>query len=428
MFDMLFFVILQRSQQLPKSVQSSTVCPRPSFAVQTGLDVTVESAISMAQSSSATLLEMIVYGNNGDYDQSAAGYTDNADYATDYVGSSGTAPALDTSSYYNIPSVVFNVTFPAINPALYPGGQEALLVDMKAQISQSASVDVDYIYLAAYNATIAEPYPPSPPMPQSPPPPFSPPPRPPPAAGRHLLQGPHDSRHLLQAPARPLPPSPPPPHPPPPPPPATLTTAAKLLVIVWFPPGNEIGTGQTSLQSFVTTLQYPALVFPSFNTEGLTVEDIVVLGDDLDVSSAYVLSFDTSGFDSVYYNDYYNYEDDSIAHLTELERSNTPASVWVIGGAYVQILEYSSFFDDGVMAYDLVDGFVSVTSTTYRLCSIPSSMQEYLQESWTEYTNDEYSNVEIDVTQGVTQLKCRPETIRGVDSFKAGNLSEVSHW
>ena len=146
-----------------------------------------------------------------------------------------------------------------------------------------------------------------------------------------------------------------------------------------------------------------------------------------------VVDVNTSGFESGSSSSFSSSSNDAsyasaAAQLSLLAKSNIPASITLLGQAYIQILEYTSYFDAGVTAYDPVDGFLPVTSTTYQLCSISPAMQAYLQSSWDSYNSSSTytSNVDTSIVLDLTQLTCRLPTPGGVRSDRAGSLSEVS--
>lgn len=117
---------------------------------------------------------------------------------------------------------------------------------------------------------------------------------------------------------------------------------------------------------------------------------------------------------SYYYHGDYGAE--AVAALDQLFSVKAPASVWINGRPYIEILEYTKFIDDGASAYDAVDGFITVTSLTYQLCSIPNEMQRSLQSIW----DDSSSDIQLDASQ----LRCF-KTVTSLNTNIAGNLTQV---
>ena len=202
---------------------------------------------------------------------------------------------------------------------------------------------------------------------------------------------------------------------------------------VWFPQNWATvldTTGQPALVSFASLLQQsPELLFagtqasfPFFNTDGLVMAGSAVeMPGGGYIDYYYAAEFLTLN-NSYSYGDYgYGYTDYSYngaqMELLRLTAAKGPPAISLEGWAFIETLEYSPFVDDGATAYDAVDGFIPITSATYRLCSVPDSMQGSLQRYWDVY--DYHYDMDF------TQLDCFA-TSSTLDTNMAGNLSQVN--
>ena len=206
-------------------------------------------------------------------------------------------------------------------------------------------------------------------------------------------------------------------------------------VQVWFPQdwASILGaTGQPALMSFTSMLQLsPQLLFagaqaafPFFNTAGLAMG-----GSTIDMPSGNVYSGDPfveaeilTLNNSYSYGDYsYRYSNDghrdAQVELLRLAAADGPPIIWIEGLELIETLEYSPFADDSAVAYDTIDGFIPISSTTYQLCSIPESMQGTLHR----FLDDRNYSIAMDFTQ----LNCFASS-GSLDTNIASNLSQVN--
>ena len=193
-------------------------------------------------------------------------------------------------------------------------------------------------------------------------------------------------------------------------------------------------TGQPALLSFSNMVQQsPQLLFsgaqaafPFLNAEGLLIVGSAVEMPPGDSSREYshyefeVLTLNSDQSYGDYYSSYYSDAGGYAAaqmEMLSLAAANGPPVVWIEGWPFMETLEYSPWVDDGAVAYDAVDGFIPITSTTYQLCSIPESMQAGLHTYMDAY--------DYNYPLAFTQLDCF-KVSSSLDTYIAGNLSQVS--
>jgi hypothetical protein len=88
------------------------------------------------------------------------------------------------------------------------------------------------------------------------------------------------------------------------------------------------------------------------------------------------------------------------------------------GPDYVEVLEYSTYVDEGATAYDALDGFLEPT-VTYRICTLSKRLQSMLEQGLQPYVSD-YSYSSFDLSQ----LSCY-KNVSSVVVNRPGNSSVV---
>ncbi len=93
-----------------------------------------------------------------------------------------------------------------------------------------------------------------------------------------------------------------------------------------------------------------------------------------------------------------------------------PPSFLTAGSTYVEVLEYSTYIDDSVTAYDALEGFIAATAT-YQLCAIPDDLQAVLQQGLDSWDDDWSSGLDL------SSLECFKSNV-SLNTFRAGSLAQ----
>ncbi|GAX82866.1 hypothetical protein CEUSTIGMA_g10292.t1, partial [Chlamydomonas eustigma] len=413
-------------------------------------------------------------GNTYDYVSSATHYDYSTAYNYGYGSSDGYGNAYTSTDYgsyhggysgynygagyYNVnpfdtsvnPLLTFTLLFPLIDPNAYPGGKNALATDYAQILAGQAQVSPGNVVVVVSSVEVSTSPPPAPPAPPGPPRPYS----------RKVRHQPPQPPYPPLPPPRPPHPSPKPPKSPPPdhaprPPPKSsppspglrhlrrlqsspaASSAASLSTQVWFDADFASIPGSCGAASALLCFAFfvenePSLLFtglagyPSFDPTGLQVKGLNTTlpeGVSIDCNPEYEQCPSLSsanltgsyGLGYLYQNyDYAYVNAESV--FAALENSKEPPSLILHGPDYVEVLEYSSYVDDGATAYDALDGFLE-PSIAYQLCTLSKELQSMLEQGLQPYMSDySYSSFSL------SQLSCN-KNASSVVVNRPGNTS-----